>query len=190
MFLPILSRYIPSPHSGGQAIEDDIIPLSSPVVTPFTPTPVTHLSIPRGTVVTAPIASINRSKVLWGADAKQFKPSRWIREDGIPRQAKEIQGHKHLLTFADGPRMCLGKGFAVAEFKVGTHWSFAPDRPDILLTMSNRNQVVLSVLIRNFTFEFPDGPQTKLGIAGGILPRPKILGEEGSRVPLLVRRVV
>ena len=38
-------------------------------------------------------------------------------------------------------------------------------------------------------FEFRDGPQTKLGVAGGILPRPKIVGEEGSRVPLLVRKV-
>ena len=53
---------------------------------------------------------------------------------------------------------------------------------------SNRNQAVLSVLIRNFKLEFRDGPETKLGIAGGILPRPKILGEEGSRVPLLVTR--
>ncbi|KAF8128179.1 cytochrome P450 [Boletus edulis] len=153
-------------ESSRMATEDDIIPLSGPVVTPFSPTPVTHVSIPRGTIVTAPIASINRSKVLWGPDAKQFKPSRWIDEDGIPQQAKEIQGHKHLLTFADGPRTCLGKGFAIAEFKA-----------------------VLFVLIRNFKFEFRDGPQTKLGFAGGILPRPVILGEEGSRVPLLVSRV-
>lgn len=118
MFLPILAKYISPPRSVEQATEDDMIPLSHPVVTPFTPTPITHFSIPRGTVVTVPIASINRSKALWGPDAKQFKPARWTREDGIPRQAKEIQGHKHLLTFADGPRTCLGKGFAVAEVKV------------------------------------------------------------------------
>ncbi|KAG6375256.1 cytochrome P450 [Boletus reticuloceps] len=107
-------------ESSRMATEDDIIPLSGPVVTLFSPTPVTHVSIPRGTIVTAPIASVNRSKVLWGPDAKQFKPSRWIHEDGIPQQAKEIQGHKHLLTFADGPRTCLGKGFAITEFKVHT----------------------------------------------------------------------
>ena len=30
-----------------------------------------------------------------------------------------MQGHRHLLTFSDGPRTCLGKTFAVTEFKVG-----------------------------------------------------------------------
>jgi len=148
------------------ATEDDVIPLGSPFISPSSLTPITHILVPSGTVVTVPIACINRSKALWGPDAKEFKPSRWIREDGIPSQAKEIHGHKHLLTFADGPRTCLGKGFAVAELKA-----------------------VLSTLIRNFKFEFHDGPQTKLGIAGGILPRPKVLGEEGSRVPLLVKKV-
>ena len=112
------NEFTSTPHFHDQATEDDVVPLSSSVVAPFSPTPITHISIPRGTIVTAPIASINRSKALWGPDAKQFKPSRWIREDGIPQQAKEIQGHRHLLTFADGPRMCLGKGFAIAEFKV------------------------------------------------------------------------
>jgi len=31
---------------------------------------------------------------------------------------QEISGYRHLLTFADGPRACLGKGFALAEIKV------------------------------------------------------------------------
>ncbi|KAG9309799.1 cytochrome P450 [Chiua virens] len=148
------------------ATEDDTIPLSSPVMTPFSLNPVTHLSIPRGTVVTTPTASINRSKAFWGSDAKEFKPSRWIHQDGISQKAQQLQGQRHLLTFADGPRTCLGKGFALAEFKA-----------------------VLAVLVRNFHFEFRDGPRTKLDVAGGILPRPKIVGEEGARVPLLVRRV-
>ncbi|KAF8838203.1 cytochrome P450 [Paxillus ammoniavirescens] len=148
------------------AIEDDVVPLSDPVFTSSSPHPVTHLSIPRGTIVTVPLASVNRSTSFWGPDAKVFKPTRWIDRDGIPGRAKEVQGHRHILSFSDGPRTCLGKGFAMAELKV-----------------------VLSVLVRNFTFEFRDGPETKMGNAGGVLPRPKIEGEEGSRVPLRVRRV-
>ena len=37
----------------------------------------------------------------------------------------------------------------------------------------------ISAYVQNFKFEFRDGHETKLGIAG-IIPRPKILGEEGS----------
>ena len=37
---------------------------------------------------------------------------------GSNLKAKEIVGHKHILTFSDGPRTCLGKGFALANFKV------------------------------------------------------------------------
>jgi len=65
---------------------------------------------------------MNRSAPIWGEDAKVFRPSRWLEnahgENGIPAKAKEIQGHRHLLTFADGPRTCLGKNFALTEFKV------------------------------------------------------------------------
>ncbi|KIJ12885.1 hypothetical protein PAXINDRAFT_100953 [Paxillus involutus ATCC 200175] len=161
-----LRLHAPLPETGRIAIEDDVVPLSDPIFTPSSPNPVTQLFIPRGTIVTVPLASINRSTSFWGPDAKVFKPSRWIDEGGIPGRAKEVQGHRHILTFADGPRTCLGKGFAVAEFKA-----------------------VLSVLIRNFTFEFRDGPETKVDIAGVVLPHPKIEGEEGSRVPLRVRRV-
>ncbi|KAF9237030.1 cytochrome P450 [Melanogaster broomeanus] len=138
--------------------------ISDPVLVASSPSPITCLSIPRGTIVTVPLASIDRSASFWGPDAKEFRPERWIGEGG-DRAGEGGTGHKHILSFADGPRTCLGKGFAVAEFKA-----------------------VLSVLIRNFMFEFTGGPDPKVDIAGGILPRPKLEGEEGSRVPLRVKR--
>lgn len=42
---------------------------------------------------------------------------------GITSKAKGIPGYHHILSFAEGPRMCLGKFFAVAEFKVRSHKS-------------------------------------------------------------------
>jgi hypothetical protein len=48
-------------------------------------------------------------------------------------------------------------------------------------------QVVLSVLVLNFAFEFPNGPSTKLE---SHYLRPKVAGEEGPKVPVLVRRVM
>jgi len=84
--------------------------------------------------------------------------------DGLSDRARQIQAYRHLLTFVDGPRMCLGRGFA--EFK-----SF------------------LSTLIENYTFELRDGPATKIQILCGFLPHPKSLGEEGAKVLMRVRRV-
>ncbi|KAG6328692.1 hypothetical protein ID866_10397 [Astraeus odoratus] len=99
------------------AAEDDIIPLSEPVRTKSGEV-VDHISVAAGTHIRIPISCINRSISVWGPDAKVFRPERWLTEDGIPKKAQEVQGHRHLLTFIDGPRTCLGKGFAVAEFKV------------------------------------------------------------------------
>jgi len=37
---------------------------------------------------------------------------------GDDERWQEISGYRHLLTFGDGPRVCLGRGFALAEIKV------------------------------------------------------------------------
>lgn len=146
------------------AAEDDILPLATPVVTKSGET-IDSIFVAKGTLLTTPIRTLNRSEEIWGPDAKEFKPERWL-EDSAPR-AKEIKGHRHLLTFVNGPRTCLGKTFALTEFKAA-----------------------LFVIVKNFAFEFPGGRDTVIGKhSGSILPRPKVVGEEGARVPLRVRRV-
>ena len=50
-------------------------------------------------------------------------------------------------------------------------------------------QALLSVLIRNFVFEFRDGPETKIELSRGLLPRARVAGETGAQVPLRIRRV-
>ncbi|KAG2039489.1 cytochrome P450 [Suillus americanus] len=146
------------------AAADDVIPLSEPVRTESGKM-TDSISIAKGTLITIPVATINRSSAIWGPDAKEFKPDRWLTEDGISGKAKEVQGHRHLLTFVDGPRTCLGKDFAITEFKT-----------------------VLSVLVKNFVFEMRDGPDTPVEVARGFFPRPRVVGEDGIGVPLRVRR--
>jgi len=148
------------------AAKDDILPLSVPIQTADNKT-VDCISIGEGQVVSIPIRAINRSSKFWGPDAKEFKPERWIEEGGIQGNAKDIQGHRHLLSFSDGPKTCLGKSFALATFKA-----------------------TLSVLVRNYSFELRDGPDTKIEVGRmlGTL-RPKIVGEDECRMPLRVRRV-
>ncbi|KAF7331088.1 Cytochrome P450 [Mycena venus] len=145
------------------ASQDDVIPLGTPIVTPSGET-ISSVTVAKGTMILEPIRAINRSEALWGPDAKEFKPERWFKDITVP--AKELQGHRHLVTFHDGPRTCLGKAFALAEFKA-----------------------VLSVLIRNYSFEFPGGPDTKIEDHLAIVPRPKVAGETGAKVPLRVKRL-
>jgi cytochrome P450 len=70
-------------------------------------------------VVVVPFAALNCSVSMWGPDAKTFKPSRWFEGDENTRGARDaLHGYRHLMTFGDGARMCLGRLFALTEFKV------------------------------------------------------------------------
>jgi cytochrome P450 len=93
---------------------------------------VDSLAIAKGTIITIPIMAVNRSEAFWGPDAKEFKPERWLAEGGLDG-AKEMPGYRHLLTFSDGPRICLGKGFALAEFKVTAALAFLLARVDVVI---------------------------------------------------------
>ncbi|KAJ7725682.1 cytochrome P450 [Mycena metata] len=164
----ILRLHAPLAETSRIATEDDVIPLSKPLET-ARGAPVESVFLRKGTTVGISFHSINRSEAFWGPDARVFNPGRWLDAEngGDELRAREIQGYRHILTFSDGPRMCLRRVFALAEFKA-----------------------VLSVLVRNFTFEFPGGPDTAIGQHVNILPRPKVEGESGYSVPLRVRQHV
>jgi cytochrome P450 len=91
-----------------QAAEGDIIPLSTPIQTAGGES-VDAVFVRKGTMVTFPIECINRSVVFWGPDAKVSNPAHWLDDSVDQHRAQEIQGYRHLLTFSDGARMCLGK---------------------------------------------------------------------------------
>ncbi|KAJ7015768.1 cytochrome P450 [Mycena alexandri] len=154
--LETLRLHPPVGETTRQAAVDDIIPVSEPITTASGEV-VDSIVVRKGTIVT--------SEVFWGPNSREFEPERWLTLAADPLRAKEIQGHRHLITFLDGPRTCLGKSFALAEFKA-----------------------VLSVLIKNFTFEFPGGPETEIGIHRALIPRPKVVGQPGANVPMRVRR--
>ncbi|KAJ7579172.1 cytochrome P450 [Mycena floridula] len=158
----ILRLYPAVTETPRQCNENNIIPLSSPITTRDGQV-VCSVAIPKGADVVVPIRAINTSETFWGPDAKEFKPERWlVSECGL---AKDIQAHRHILTFVSGPRECLGKTFALTEFKS-----------------------VLSVIIRNYKFELPHGPETRIGEWRGLLVRPNVEGEVEGRVPMIVRK--
>ncbi|KAJ7580775.1 cytochrome P450 [Mycena floridula] len=143
---------------------NDIVPLSSPITTRDDQI-VSSVSIPKGALVVVPVRAINTSEMFWGPDAEEFRPERWL-ESEADSGANDIQSYRHILTFITGPRECLGKTFALTEFKS-----------------------VLSVIIRNYILEFPGGPKTKVGQWRGLIAKPNVEGEVEGRVPIIVRRV-
>ncbi|KAJ7599628.1 cytochrome P450 [Mycena floridula] len=159
----ILRLHAAVPETARQCNADDIVPLSTPITTRNGQV-VSEITIPKGALVVVPIGAVNTSEAFWGPDAKDFRPERWLEpESGL---AKEIQSHRHILTFISGPRECLGKTFALTEFKA-----------------------VLSLMIRNYTFELSGGPETKIGEWRGLLVRPNAEGQVEGRVPMIIRRV-
>ncbi|KAJ6562402.1 cytochrome P450 [Mycena capillaripes] len=156
---PILSE---SPRV---ALEDDILPLMNPIRT-ASGALIDKIPIPKGTALITSLHYTNVAKSIWGADAAEFKTERWLDGQDVPASAKEYPGYHHTMIFSDGPRTCLGKGFALAEMKI-----------------------VLSLLVRKFVFSPRDGMETKYDKAMFLGPHPKVAGEEGGRLPMRVKRV-
>ena len=114
----------PRYHNSTQTAHTETVPLSTPVKTTSDGL-AERLTIGAGTTVVVPIRAINRSEDICGADAKEFRPERWFgkagdKDGGLPPKARAFQGYHHLLYFLDGPRICLGRLFAVAEFKASS----------------------------------------------------------------------
>ena len=73
--------------------------------------------VPAGTwIVLAPLAT-NTAEALWGDDAGDFKPDRWL-EASARSNASGAAGRANyaFMTFLHGPRSCIGEKFARAEF--------------------------------------------------------------------------
>lgn len=80
-------------------------------------TSISGIPVPSGTRVYMSPWAINRSPTLWGADADQFVPQRWIDEDGRANNSGGVDSNYAILTFLHGPRSCIGEKFAKAELK-------------------------------------------------------------------------
>ena len=87
-------------------------------VSPFTPVTLPRIVsneglilnnpfIPPGTEVGANPYVINRDQNVFGMDADEFNPERWLED---PERAKHM--HKWFFTWGGGPRDCVGRPFA------------------------------------------------------------------------------
>ncbi|KZT02809.1 cytochrome P450 [Laetiporus sulphureus 93-53] len=139
-----------------------------PLLFPIPGTGRSYVNVTPGQIVHVPVRDgINIDPAIWGPDAAEFRPERWLDEDGLPEAAKAIHAPGHVLTFGDGLKICLGR-------KIGES--------------SNLLAILIATLLRNFTFE-EDGSIYDFYRTGGNTIKPVIRGreKEGAQMYLHVR---
>ncbi|KAH9927549.1 cytochrome P450 [Amylocystis lapponica] len=88
------------------AAMDDAIPLSTPIRTTDGRT-ITSIPVSAGRYVHSLIAGYNRHADIWGADAHEFRPERWL-EDHPQKMNSNFGVYSTLGNFASGAVSCLG----------------------------------------------------------------------------------
>ena len=123
----------------------------------YAPVPMTHRQathpttiigqyIPAGTTILLSTWAVNTSTALWGSDAAEFNPERWLG----PGRANTggASSNYAFMTFLHGPRSCIGQAFAKAEFAC-----------------------LLGAVVGRFELELED-EEREIEIKGGITARP------------------
>jgi cytochrome P450 len=71
--------------------------------------------IAAGSMAALPMYALGRMPHVWGPDAAEFKPERWI--DSATGKLTSVSAFK-FVAFNAGPRLCLGKNLAMLEMKL------------------------------------------------------------------------
>ncbi|KAI4303475.1 hypothetical protein MLD38_039098 [Melastoma candidum] len=71
-------------------------------------------SVRKGDMVSYQPYAMGRMKFIWGNDAEEFRPERWLDGDGKFQQESPFK----FTAFQAGPRICLGKEFAYRQMKI------------------------------------------------------------------------
>ncbi|XP_061347254.1 cytochrome P450 704C1-like [Gastrolobium bilobum] len=71
-------------------------------------------SVKKGDMVSYQPYAMGRMKFIWGDDAEEFRPERWLDHNGIFQPESPFK----FTAFQAGPRICLGKEFAYRQMKI------------------------------------------------------------------------
>ncbi|KAH7928038.1 cytochrome P450 [Leucogyrophana mollusca] len=158
-----LRLYAPVTSVNRTTLKDIVLPFGTPV-RGVDGREMHDILVPKGTTVQVSIMGSNRNPAIWGEDALEWKPERWLKP--LPQTVMDagIPGvYSHLMTFIGGGRSCIGFKFSQLEMKI-----------------------VLSMLIEHFKFS----PSKEIVWTMG-LSTPKIKGSQGTKyqLPLKVELV-
>lgn len=68
--------------------KDAVLPLSAPI-TGVDGSTISEILVPKDTAIMVGIFSSNRNKAVWGEDAREWKPERWL--SGLPESVSEAK---------------------------------------------------------------------------------------------------
>ncbi|KAF9230507.1 cytochrome P450 [Melanogaster broomeanus] len=134
-----LRLYPPATFSVRTAQKDILLPFSTPIKG-INGAEMYDIVVPRGTKSVISILAANRNREIWGEDALEWKPDRWLKPLPLSVTDACIPGiYSHLMTFLGGGRACMhvSSCLHVSGFKFSQ------------LEM----KVVLSVLLESFRFK-------------------------------------
>ncbi|KAF9235019.1 cytochrome P450 [Melanogaster broomeanus] len=158
-----LRLYPPATHVTRTARKDILLPFSTPVKG-VDGTEMRDVLIPKETGVLISIIAANRSREIWGEDASEWKPERWLKPLPLSVTAAHVPSvYSHIMTFLGGGRACLGFKYAELEMKI-----------------------VLSVMLESFRFKPSHEIVWTIFFS---VPRIKDSKDETSQLPLSVELI-
>ncbi|KAI0737376.1 cytochrome P450 [Daedaleopsis nitida] len=101
-----------------QVLRDTVLPLAEPI-RGIDGTVITEIVIAEGTFLLCNLRLCNTNEAVWGEDAQEWKPERWLQP--LPRTVEEanVPGiYANLVTFISGGNACIGFKFSQLEMKV------------------------------------------------------------------------
>ncbi|KAK0455354.1 cytochrome P450 [Desarmillaria tabescens] len=144
------------------AAKDDIIPLGEPITTADGRISY-EVPVTKGQIVTASVYTYNRLPSVWGDDAEQWNPQRFLR----PREKEQVSLgiFSNLMSFSGGVHSCIGWRFAIMEI-----------------------QALVTELLSTFEFGLPEEDFVMLQSPGQRAVFPLVQGRvhEGIQIPLRV----
>ncbi|PIL34530.1 cytochrome P450 [Ganoderma sinense ZZ0214-1] len=155
-----LRIYAPVVLAGRLAAKDMVLPLATPV-RGRDGKMMNELVVADGTGVLLHYQGSNSTLELWGDDAHEWKPERWLAPFPQALEEARIPGvYSNLMTFSGGARSCIGFKFSQLEMKI-----------------------VLATLLSIFAFELSDKEIT-WNSAAVMYPT---MGEESMKSEMLLR---
>ncbi|KAJ3541617.1 hypothetical protein NMY22_g3821 [Coprinellus aureogranulatus] len=163
-----LRYHTPIAYLPRQATCDTILPVGKPIKT-VDGGEINEIFVPKGQEVFMSLFDCNRDPEIWGPDADQWKPDRWLSPLPVSVAEAHVPGiYSNLTTFIGGGRACIGFRFSLLEMKI-----------------------VLSVMIQRFEFS-PTGKKVVWLCNGVTQPTIEDLnlpdkGRNKTQLPLQVR---
>ncbi|KAK7046656.1 cytochrome P450 [Favolaschia claudopus] len=157
----ILRLYSTVPQTERVVAKDSVLPLSEPITT-ISGKVITEIPVKKGQHIVIAISSYHRLKSVWGEDAEEFKPSRWL-DGNLPSAGTSLGPYSNLLSFLGGSRTCIGWRFSISEM-----------------------QIIVSELVRKFSLAIPDDSKVQRTFAITLVP----MTDGRPRLPLRVSRLL